>query len=139
MNYHEEDFVARCARSRAGADVILDNMGAAYLARNIEALAPDGQLVVIGMQGGVTAELNMGAAMAKRASHSVQRLRARPLPARPARPTRRTGHGLGLAHVCRRAGLADHWRAYACRTGRRGTPIDGVGQGAGKILLTVEG
>ena len=42
-------------------------MGASYLDRNVDALAPDGRLVVIGFQGGVKAELNIGKLMAKRA------------------------------------------------------------------------
>lgn len=71
--YKDEDFV------EAGPfDVILDNMGAKYLARNVEALATDGRLVVIGMQGGVTAELNLGQLMQKRASVRATSLRARP-------------------------------------------------------------
>jgi NADPH:quinone reductase-like Zn-dependent oxidoreductase len=59
--------------------VILDIMGAAYLDRNIDALASDGQLVVIGLQGGVTAELNLGKLMAKRARVIGTTLRARPV------------------------------------------------------------
>ena len=71
--YKDEDFV------EAGPfDVILDNMGAKYLARNVEALATDGRLVVIGMQGGVSAELNLGQLMQKRASVCATSLRARP-------------------------------------------------------------
>src|SRR3954447_14425406 len=69
ISYKDEDFVARINEETdgAGADVILDIMGAAYLDRNIDALARDGQLVVIGLQGGVKAELNLGKLMAKRA------------------------------------------------------------------------
>ncbi len=78
VNYHDEDFVARL-RDEGGADVILDIMGAAYLDRNIDALATDGQLVVIGMQGGVTAELNLGKLLAKRARVIGTTLRARPV------------------------------------------------------------
>ena len=47
--------------------MILDIMGAAYLDRNVDALATDGRLVIIGMQGGVKAELNIGKLLAKRA------------------------------------------------------------------------
>ncbi|WP_099024126.1 NAD(P)H-quinone oxidoreductase [Mycolicibacterium palauense] len=68
INYRDEDFVARIREETggAGADVILDIMGAAYLDRNLDALAPDGRLVVIGMQGGVKAEINLGKLIAKR-------------------------------------------------------------------------
>ena len=72
--YRDSDFVAEAGP----ADVILDNMGAAYLSRNVEALATGGRLVVIGMQGGVQAELNLGLLMTKRASVHATSLRARP-------------------------------------------------------------
>jgi NADPH:quinone reductase-like Zn-dependent oxidoreductase len=61
-----------------GADVILDVIGAKYLGRNVEALAVEGRLVVIGMQGGRTAELDLGMLMAKRAAVLATTLRARP-------------------------------------------------------------
>ncbi|ORB84711.1 NAD(P)H-quinone oxidoreductase [Mycobacterium kansasii] len=79
INYHDEDFVARLKEETDGADVILDIMGAAYLDRNIDALATDGQLVVIGMQGGVKAELNLGKLLTKRARIIGTTLRARPV------------------------------------------------------------
>jgi putative PIG3 family NAD(P)H quinone oxidoreductase len=80
VNYREQDFVAEVggATGGAGADVVLDNMGAAYLGRNLDVLATSGRLVVIGMQGGTTAELNLGALMAKRAAVLATSLRARP-------------------------------------------------------------
>ncbi|WP_152665506.1 NAD(P)H-quinone oxidoreductase [Mycobacterium sp. UM_Kg1] len=78
VNYRDEDFVARM-REAGGADVILDIMGAAYLDRNIDALANDGQLVVIGMQGGVKGELNLGKLISKRARVIGTALRARPV------------------------------------------------------------
>jgi NADPH2:quinone reductase len=77
--YRDEDFVARLKDETAGADVILDIMGAAYLDRNIDALAADGQIVVIGMQGGVKGELNLGKLMGKRARVIGTTIRARPL------------------------------------------------------------
>jgi NADPH:quinone reductase-like Zn-dependent oxidoreductase len=58
--------------------VILDIVGAAYLARNIAALAPDGWIANIGMQQGRKAELDFGALMAKRGTVSSTSLRARP-------------------------------------------------------------
>ncbi|SPM29929.1 NAD(P)H-quinone oxidoreductase [Mycobacterium terramassiliense] len=78
INYRDEDFVARL-REQGGADVILDIMGAAYLDRNIDALATDGQLVIIGMQGGLKGELNIGKLLAKRARVIGTTLRARPV------------------------------------------------------------
>ncbi|GAA3250576.1 NAD(P)H-quinone oxidoreductase [Pseudonocardia petroleophila] len=62
-----------------GADVILDNMGAKGLAGNIAALAPDGRLVIIGMQGGVKGELDIGALLRKRGSVTAMGLRGRPV------------------------------------------------------------
>ncbi|MFV9632576.1 NAD(P)H-quinone oxidoreductase [Mycobacterium neumannii] len=78
INYRDEDFVQR-VRAEGGADVILDIMGAAYLDRNIDALANDGRLVIIGMQGGVKAELNIGKLLGKRAGVIATALRARPV------------------------------------------------------------
>jgi putative PIG3 family NAD(P)H quinone oxidoreductase len=79
INYHDEDFVARLREETDGADVIFDIMGASYLDRNIDALATDGQLIIIGMQGGVKAELNIGKLLAKRARVIGTTLRARPV------------------------------------------------------------
>jgi putative PIG3 family NAD(P)H quinone oxidoreductase len=80
INYREQDFVAalRDATSGHGADVILDIMGAVYLARNMAALAPGGRIANIGLQGGRKAELDMGMLMTKRATIMSATLRARP-------------------------------------------------------------
>ena len=80
VRYREEDFVAvvRELTDGAGADVVLDNMGAAYLPRNLEVLAVGGRLVVIGLQGGARGELDLGALLVKRASVHATSLRARP-------------------------------------------------------------
>ena len=80
INYREQDFVEqiRAATDGRGADVILDNMGAEYLSRNIAALANNGRIAVIGMQGGVKAELDLGKLMATRGSVAATSLRARP-------------------------------------------------------------
>ncbi|WP_194816784.1 NAD(P)H-quinone oxidoreductase [Nocardia sp. XZ_19_385] len=83
INYREQDFVEviRGQQSGAGgpgADIILDNMGAAYLARNVEALADHGHLVVIGMQGGAKAELNLAALLGKWGTIHATNLRKRP-------------------------------------------------------------
>lgn len=81
VNYKEQDFVEEIARATdgAGADVILDNMGAKYLDRNVQALAVNGRLAIIGMQGGIKGELNIAALLNKRAAISATSLRARPL------------------------------------------------------------
>ncbi|MFI2377055.1 NAD(P)H-quinone oxidoreductase [Streptomyces sp. NPDC018964] len=81
INYREQDFVAELKRATDGhgADVILDNMGAKYLDRNVQALAVNGRLAIIGMQGGAKGELNIGALLGKRAAISATSLRARPL------------------------------------------------------------
>ncbi|MEU6443871.1 NAD(P)H-quinone oxidoreductase [Streptomyces sp. NPDC047046] len=80
INYREQDFVAELGKATEGrgADVILDNMGAKYLDRNIQALATSGRLAIIGMQGGVKGELNLAALMNKRAAVTATSLRARP-------------------------------------------------------------
>ncbi|MER7511353.1 NAD(P)H-quinone oxidoreductase [Streptomyces lavendulae] len=81
VDYREQDFVEelRAATGGAGADVILDIMGAKYLARNLDALAVNGRLAIIGLQGGVKAEVNLGALLAKRAAITATSLRTRPL------------------------------------------------------------
>jgi putative PIG3 family NAD(P)H quinone oxidoreductase len=80
INYREEDFVEslREATGGRGADVILDIIGAAYLDKNIDALAPDGRIANIGLQQGRKAELDMGKLMTKRGSVTSTTLRARP-------------------------------------------------------------
>ena len=81
VNYREQDFVEEVERATDGhgADVILDNMGAKYLPRNVDALATAGRLVVIGLQGGVKGELDLGVLLRKRAAVIATSLRARPL------------------------------------------------------------
>ncbi len=80
IDYHEQDFVeaVREATEGHGADVVLDNMGASYLARNVDVLADGGRLVVIGMQGGRKAELDLSALMRKRGAVISTALRGRP-------------------------------------------------------------
>jgi putative PIG3 family NAD(P)H quinone oxidoreductase len=81
INYKEQDFVEEIKKATdgAGADVILDNMGAKYLDRNVRALAVNGRLAIIGMQGGIKGELNIAMLLNKRAAISATSLRARPL------------------------------------------------------------
>jgi putative PIG3 family NAD(P)H quinone oxidoreductase len=77
INYKSQDF-AKIMRQEGGANVILDIMGASYLHRNLEALAVNGRLSVIGSQGGRRAELDLVTLMGKRASVFGTTLRARP-------------------------------------------------------------
>ncbi|MGW2256566.1 NAD(P)H-quinone oxidoreductase [Streptomyces sp. NPDC001780] len=81
IDYHEQDFVeeVRKATDGAGADVILDIVGAKYLDRNVRSLAVNGRIAVIGLQGGVKGELNLGALLNKRGAVTATSLRARPL------------------------------------------------------------
>ncbi|HVK21436.1 MAG TPA: NAD(P)H-quinone oxidoreductase, partial [Actinokineospora sp.] len=74
VNYRTEEF-----ENKINADVILDNMGAKYLARNIATLNRGGRLMIIGMQGGAAAELNIGALLAKNAWVTATSLRYRPV------------------------------------------------------------
>jgi putative PIG3 family NAD(P)H quinone oxidoreductase len=137
INYQDEDFVER-VRGEGGADVILDIMGAAYLDRNVDALAADGRLVIIGMQGGVKGELNIGKLLGKRAGVIATALRSRPVDG-PA----------GKAEICAQV-VANVWPMVADGQVR---PIIGAefpieqaaaahellssGEVAGKVLLRV--
>ncbi|GAA5140876.1 NAD(P)H-quinone oxidoreductase [Nocardioides marinquilinus] len=136
IDYHEDDFVARVkeATDGAGVDVVLDNMGASYLGRNVDALATEGRLVVIGMQGGSKGELDLGALLRKRGAVVATSLRSRPVADRAA--------------IC--ASVVEHvWPLLADGTVRaiveRTLPLDDVrkahelmeaGSHTGKIVLT---
>ncbi|KNX38465.1 NAD(P)H-quinone oxidoreductase [Luteipulveratus halotolerans] len=80
INYKEQDFVAEIASATgdSGANVILDVIGAKYLDRNLDALAVNGRLVIIGMQGGIKGELDISKLLTKRAAVIATSLRARP-------------------------------------------------------------
>ena len=96
INYRDADFEHSIHEQTGGvgADVILDIMGASYLDRNIDALASDGRLVIIGMQGGMTAELNIAKLLAKRAGVIATTLRGRGVDGR-------AGKGAIVAEVVR--------------------------------------
>ena len=82
IDYTSADFVeaTRELTNGRGANVILDIIGAPYLDRNVAALAPDGRIAIIGLQGGRRGELDLGALMTKRGSLSATTLRARSIP-----------------------------------------------------------
>ena len=122
INYREEDFVERIGAETdgAGVDVILDNMGASYLPRNVDALAMGGRLIVLGLQGGRKGELDLGHA-ARQA-----RNRARGGPARPAARAegrdRRRDPARRVAADRVRDGASDHRPHPDARRCRRGAP-----------------
>jgi putative PIG3 family NAD(P)H quinone oxidoreductase len=86
ISYVSGDFVAAVSdfTGGGGADVILDIIGAAYLQRNVTALATGGRLMVIGLQGGTRAELDLNALLRKRARVHATTLRGRPVPEKAA-------------------------------------------------------
>lgn len=145
IDYRSEDFVDRVRKwtdddeRGRGVDLILDVMGAKYLERNISALAPDGRLIVIGLQGGAKGELNLGALLPRRAGVIATTLRARPI----------DGPG-GKTGICRE--LVDHvWplvtagdvttrvsREIPLAQAADALALLGSGESHGKILLTVD-
>jgi len=80
FNHREEDFARRVLERTdgAGIEVVLDCIGAPYLERHLEVLAVGGRLVVIGLQGGATAEIDLSRLMRRRLSVTGSTLRARP-------------------------------------------------------------
>ncbi|WP_135459398.1 NAD(P)H-quinone oxidoreductase [Mycobacterium sp. DL99] len=140
INYRDEDFVERIRSETGGegADVILDIMGAAYLDRNVDALATGGRLVIIGMQGGIKAELNIAKLLGKRAGVIATSLRPRPV------------HGPGGKGEVVRAVLDNVWPMIAdgrvrpiigaelpIQEAQRAHELLASGEVAGKIVLTV--
>lgn len=81
IDYRKQDFVEELHKvtGGVGADVILDIVGAKYLERNVDALAVNGRLAIIGLQGGRKGELDLGKLLAKRAAVTATSLRGRPL------------------------------------------------------------
>jgi NADPH:quinone reductase len=79
IDYHTEDFVevVRKETGGKGVDLILDMVAAAYFARNLEALAVEGRLVVISLMGGARTELNLNTVMSKRLTITGSTLRIR--------------------------------------------------------------
>lgn len=81
INYRDQDFVevVRAETGGRGVDVVLDNMGAAYLQRNVDVLARGGRVVIIGLQGGVKGEVDLGVLLRKSATVCATTLRSRPI------------------------------------------------------------
>jgi putative PIG3 family NAD(P)H quinone oxidoreductase len=81
INYNDESFDERVVveSGLVGVDVILDNMGASYLPRNVNSLATGGRLIVLGLQGGRKGDLDLGLLLVKRATVHAAGLRGRSL------------------------------------------------------------
>ncbi|MBB1602182.1 NAD(P)H-quinone oxidoreductase [Variovorax sp. UMC13] len=81
INYRTADFAAeaKALTGGKGVDVILDMVAGAYVAREIECLAEDGRLVIIGVQGGLKAEINAGLVLRRRLTVTGSTLRPRPI------------------------------------------------------------
>ncbi len=137
IDYRDEDFVdvVRRESDGHGADVILDNMAAKYLSRNVDVLALEGRLVVIGMQGGTKAELDLGALMRKRGAVIATTLRSRPVEGKAAICAAVTEHVWPLVE----AGLVRpivHATLPLAEAGRAHALLES-GDAVGKVLLTV--
>jgi len=86
VNYRDADFVeaVREQTGGRGVDVVLDSIGAPYLERNLEALAVEGRLVVIGLMGGANAQIGLGRLLVRRLSLIGSTMRARSVDAKAA-------------------------------------------------------
>ncbi|MGW6879733.1 NAD(P)H-quinone oxidoreductase [Streptomyces goshikiensis] len=137
IDYREQDFVAelRAATDGAGADVILDIVGAKYLGRNLDALAVNGRLAVIGLQGGVKGELNLGVLLAKRAAITATSLRARPLGEKAAIVAAVREHVWPLVSTGRVAPVVH--AAFPMRDAAEAHRVMESSSHVGKLLLTV--
>ncbi|MBG6178867.1 NAD(P)H-quinone oxidoreductase [Arthrobacter sp. CAN_A1] len=137
INYREQDFVAEvaAATSGEGANVILDVVGAKYLAQNVAALAVGGRLVVIGLQGGAKAELNLGALMTKRASVAGTTLRGRPVAEKSSIMAAVKDHVWPLVTSGAVKALVD--RTFPLEDAAAAHRYFDSGEHTGKILLTV--
>ena len=124
---------SRAATDGRGADVILDNMGAKYLARNVEALATEGRLVVIGMQGGTKAELDLGVLLRKRGAVIATSLR-RGRPRRRPRSARRSSSTSGRWSRTARCGPLVH-TAFPLEQAAEAHRLMEAGDHIGKIVL----
>ncbi|HWB70656.1 MAG TPA: NAD(P)H-quinone oxidoreductase [Egibacteraceae bacterium] len=86
VNYRQEDFVERARELTGGrgVDVVLDIVGGSYLERNLRVLATEGRLVVIGLMGGASAQIDLGRLLTGRLSLAGSTLRARSVPEKAA-------------------------------------------------------
>jgi len=137
IDYKEQDFAEelRAATDGRGADVILDNMGAKYLPRNVAALATGGRLVIIGMQGGVKGELDIATLLRKRGTVVATSLRARPRAEKAAIVAEVREHVWPLVEAGEVVPVI-HGRFPAREVARAHEELD-KGTHIGKVLLTI--
>ncbi len=137
VNYRDQDFVAAVlhATDGHGADVVLDNMGAKYLARNLAVLATNGRLVVIGLQGGREGALDLSLLMAKRAALIATTLRARPAEEKATIVAAVREHVWPLLESGEVRAVVD--RTVPMAAAAEAHRIVEAGEHAGKVLLTV--
>jgi putative PIG3 family NAD(P)H quinone oxidoreductase len=137
IDYREQDFVevVRADSDGHGADVILDNMGAKYLGRNVELLAEQGRLVVIGMQGGTKGELDLGVLLRKRGAVIATALRSRSVEEKAAICAAVTEHVWPLVSD-RKVRPIVHSTLPLAEAGKAHALLES-GEVAGKVLLTV--
>ena len=137
INYREQDFVevVRESTDGGGADVILDNMGAKYLSRNLDALAIEGRLVIIGMQGGTKAELDIATLLRKRGAVIATSLRSRPTEEKAAICAAVVEHVWPLVADGRVRPIVD--RTMPLEEVRAAHELMESGEHTGKILLTL--
>jgi putative PIG3 family NAD(P)H quinone oxidoreductase len=137
VNYRDEDFVAvvKDATGGRGADVVLDVIGAKYLARNLAVLAPAGRLVVIGLQGGRRAELDLSALMDKRGAVIATRLRPRPAAEKATIVAAVREHVWPLVEVGDIRPVVD--RVLPMTSAAEAHRVVEAGEHVGKVLLTV--
>lgn len=138
IDYRQQDFVEelRKATDGDGADVILDIVGAKYLDRNVRALAVNGRLSVIGLQGGVKGELNLATLLGKRAAVTATSLRGRPLAEKTAIVAAVREHVWPLVEAGRVRPVID--RSFPLPDASLAHEALESGAPVGKVLLTVE-
>ncbi len=139
INYREQDFVERVKAETdgAGVDVILDIMGAAYLGRNLDALATNGRLAVIGLQGGAKAEIDLGLLLRKRAALLATSLRARPTAEKAAIVAAVREHVWPLAAAGRVRPVVD--RVLPMADAAEAHRVVAASEHVGKVVLRVAG
>ena len=119
-----------------GVDVILDIIGAKYLEQNISALRPDGRLVIIGMQKGTKAELDIANLLNKRATITATSLRGRPVEQK-SEIVRQVAERVWPLITARVIQLAPEPR-FALRDAAAAPEILASGSNVGKLILTLE-